>query len=488
MIGKFSPTYDEKLVMPAVYASLASLLAVKSGRAVRFTPSKEEMTDYFSRKPQVKITRKSAVDEKGKIIAEKAEISINLGAYPLFTKEIISQLIIGAAGSYTIPNMNITCSGIITSEPPMNVFKGLSLSSGVFSAETHISRTAEICGENPGEWRLKYLPGKKAYIPTGGIERGFAGKELLTRVLSESDFNRKYSAYEVLKKHRKHGRSPMDLMRGIGISFGFAGNGFTSKKNINESYTVKVKLDTDDRVTIYSSANGAPSTSVWKETASSILGIDPGSVIIRKGDTSTLPNSGPSFLSSDISIITSLVEKCCLSIKKQRFHKALPIEVKRSYRSSGSRKWDDEKMKGMPFHSLTWGCAVVEVEVDPVFLRPVVRGVWILADSGRLYNRKIAVSSLETSVIETIDWALRNDDITVPHVSETGFNSPSRRKLPKISADVIDNRKTVTGGISRLPDTLVPSALISAVSQATGIYLDRLPLTPNLLYRHTEES
>ncbi len=36
---------------------------------------------------------------KGKIIGEKVEISVNLGAYPLFTDEIISQIIIGAAGS-----------------------------------------------------------------------------------------------------------------------------------------------------------------------------------------------------------------------------------------------------------------------------------------------------------------------------------------------------------------------------------------------------
>lgn len=65
-----------------------------------------------------------------------------------------------------------------------------------------------------------------------------------------------------------------------------------------------------------------------EKAASIILGIDPASVIIKKGDTSTLPNSGPSYLSSDISIVTSLVEKCCHGIKKQRFHQALPIEVK----------------------------------------------------------------------------------------------------------------------------------------------------------------
>ena len=485
-IGKFNPTYDEKLLIPTIYASLASLLSLKTGKPVRFVPDREEMLDFSSRKPEVLIRRKSAVDEKGKIIAEMIDIEVNLGAYPLFSDEILTQLIVGAAGSYSIPNLSIKCRGITTSEPPMNVFNGLNLSSGVFSCEAHLSRIAEINSCNPGDWRLKYLPGKPAYIPTGGIEKEFNGKELLARIIQASDFNRKYSAYEVLRKHRKPGRVSRELLRGIGISFGFAGNGFSGRKESGESYTVAVNFDRDNKVTIRSSANGSSSTTVWKETASSILGVDADSVKILKGDTSTLLNSGPSFLGSDISIVTSLVEKCCLAIKKQRFHKALPIEVKRSYRSSGVKRWDPVKLKGMPFHSLSWGAVVAEVEIDPVFLRPIVRALWMIVDSGRLYNKSIAVKSLESSILETLEWIVTEDDVTSPSVTDTGFNTPLRRKLPDISVIFSEKRKNITGGISQLPDTFIPAAIISAVSQATGIYPDSLPLTPQILYKQME--
>ncbi len=486
-IGKFSPTYDEKLLMPSIYASFAAVLALKSGRAVRFIPGREEIIEYGAKKPEIIIWRKSAVDEKGKILAEKVTINANLGAYPLFTDEILSQLIIGAAGSYTIPNLKITCRGIMTSEPPMNVFNGLGLSAGVFSVETHISRIAEIYQKNPAQWRLQYLPGGKTYLPTGGIEKDFNGRVLLGRVLEHSDFTRKHAAYEILRKNRKQGRLAKENLRGIGVSFGFAGNGPTIKREGKETYSVKVRLDTDDRVTIQSSANGANSSAIWKKAASIILGIDPASVIIKKGDTSTLPNSGPSYLSSDISIVTSLVEKCCHGIKKQRFHQALPIEVKRSYRAPGSRRWDPEKLKGMPFHSLSWGTAAAEIEIDPVFLRVVVRGVWMLVDCGRLYNRKSALISLEASILETLGWTLFKNDVTLPSITDNRFNSFQSHRLPYISAEIVENRKTITGGLSRLPDTLVPAALVSAISQATGIYLDTLPIVPDTLYKHMEE-
>lgn len=485
-IGKFNPTYDEKLIVPTIYASLAALLALKTGKQVRFIPDREELIDFSSRKPEVFIKRKSAVDEKGKITAEIIHIEVNLGAYPLFTDEILTQLIIGAAGSYPIPNLSIKCSAITTSEPPMNVFNGLSLSAGVFSGEAHLSRIAEINSCNPGDWRLKYLPRKPAYIPTGGIEKNFKGKELLEQIIRTSDFNRKYSAYEVLRKHRKPGRVSRELLRGIGISFGFAGNGFSGRKESGESYTVAVKLDRDNKVTIRSSANGSSSTAVWKETASSILAVDTDSVKIMKGDTSTLPNSGPSFLGNDISIVTSLVEKCCLAIKKQRFHQALPIEVRRSYRSSGVKRWDPVKLKGMPFHSLSWGAVVAEVEIDPVFLRPIVRALWMIVDSGKLYNRDIAVKSLESSILETLDWIVSEDEVTSPSVTDTGFNTPLSRRLPDISVILSERRKNITGGISQLPDTLIPAAVISAVSQAAGIYPDSLPITPQILYKQME--
>lgn len=141
----------------------------------------------------------------------------------------------------------------------------------------------------------------------------------------------------------------------------------------------------------------------------------------------------------------------------------------------------------MPFHSLSWGTAAAEIEIDPVFLRVVVRGVWMLVDCGRLYNRKSALISLEASILETLGWALFKDDVTLPSITDNRFNSFQSHRLPYISAEIVENRKTITGGLSRLPDTLVPSALVSAISQATGIYLDTLPIVPDTLYKHMEE-
>ncbi len=488
-IGNFNPTYDEKLVIPLIYGSLAALLAFKSGKAVKFTYGEgEKCSLYPVVRPETVITRRSAVDEKGKVLAEKVDIDVNMGAYPLFTDELLSQVLIGAAGSYTIPNIKITCRGIVTSAPPMNVFKGLSYSSGTFSAETHFSRIAELYGKNPGEWRLTYLPGKKPYLPTGGIVKDFHGQTLLEKLLDMSDFNRKYAAYEILRKNKNQSRLGRENIRGIGLAFGFTGNGPTVKRDRKETYSVKVKLDRNDTVTILSSAYGSQSTAIWVETAAAILGMEPSSVIIQKGDTATLPNSGPSFLSGGIGIVTSLVEKCCLDIKKQRFHHALPIMVKRSYRSPGTKRWDPEKFKGIPFHSLSWGAAAVEIEIDPIFLRVMVRGIWLIIDSGRMYNKRLASDTLETAIFDTLAEILPKEDLTLPSTLDTGFNVPAARHLPAISIEIDATRKAMAGGISRIPGSLLPSALVSAVTQATGIYFDRIPLTPEILHAHMEES
>ncbi|MCK5675028.1 MAG: hypothetical protein KAH95_16730, partial [Spirochaetales bacterium] len=60
-------------------------------------------------------------------------------------------------------------------------------------------------------------------------------------------------------------------------------------------------------------------------------------------------------------------------------------------------------------------------------------------------------------------------------------------ELPEISINFIEDSKRASGGISQLPDTIIPSAFVQAVSQASGIYFDTIPVTPEIISKHLEE-
>ncbi|MCF6336047.1 MAG: molybdopterin-dependent oxidoreductase, partial [Spirochaetales bacterium] len=468
------------------YSAIASLLAIKSGKEVKIVEEPKDILEFTVKRPAVKITRKTLLNESGKIIAEDIEISVDIGAYSLFAEEILSQLILGAASVYSVSNLRIKAIAVKTSSTPMNVFKGCGIGMGVFSTETHFSRIAVFQKRNPVDLRREYLPDKNLKLPSGGVLKQVSPGNILTRVGEKSDFNRKYSAYEVLKKRQTGNMIPGNNLRGIGIAIGYAGNGFTRKRENREAYTMKVKLDQGNRLYISSSSNGATPGNIWKETAGKILGLEADSIEIVRGDTTILPNSGPSFLSNDLSIMTGLVEKCCLGIKKHQFHKPLPIEEKRNFKSPGKEVWDSDKLKGMPFNALSWGAAVVEIELDPIFLRPSIRGIWTLFDIGRIHNIEAARFAAEAEILESLAWANGGSELFRQIISHTGFETPEKSVLPEIKIDFVMDSKRSSGGVAQIPDTIIPSAFVQALSQATGIYLDTLPVTPEIIFQHLE--
>jgi CO/xanthine dehydrogenase Mo-binding subunit len=485
-IEPYHHTYDEKLILPSIYSAIAAILAVKSDKQIRIVAEPSKILQYSVKRPQVKIIRKSAINDSGKIVAEDIEISVDTGAYPLFTDEILSQLILGAASVYSITNLRIKAKAITTSAAPMNVFKGCGIGIGVFSAETHISRIASLLHLNPLELRMDYLPGKNQKLPSGGILKQVSQRELIKSVSDKSDFYRKYSAYEVLRKRPVKKLHQQETMRGIGISIGYAGNGFTRKRENREAYTMKVQLDQNDKLYISSSSNGTTPGNIWKETAGRILGLDSDSIEIVQGDTTILPNSGPSFLSNDLSIMTNLVEKCCIGIKKQQFQKPLPIIEKRSFKSPGKDIWDAEKLKGMPFNALSWGAAVVEVEMDPVFLRPLIRGIWTIFDIGRIHDIVAARSAGEAEIYESLNWVSGSTKLYHSQTSLSELELTDPISLPEINIDFVKGSKRSSGGISQIPDTIIPSAFVQALSQASGIYLDTVPVTPEIIFKYLE--
>ncbi|MFO7848354.1 MAG: xanthine dehydrogenase family protein, partial [Spirochaetia bacterium] len=390
-----SPAYGEKVVFPSQLAVYAALALLKSGKPARILLSPRETYYYSTHKVPMKMKRTSTLDPAGKVDTEKVEIFFDTGAFPVFSRELLTRAAIAAAGYYSIPNIRIEATAIKTSSPPKNLYRGLGLSQSLFATETHFSRLAELAQHNPGEWKKEYA--RTTTLPTGAKLRQIPLSTLLARVMEYSDFHRKHAAYEQIKKRRSNVKSSRRYLRGIGISSGFTGNGFTLRANAKSTWNVVVRLDKKDQLTIFCGSTTIPEAikGVWKNRAREILGISEENVEIAGGDTDSLPESGPMMLSSATGIYTNLIDRCCRQIRKQRFNSPLPLEVKRSLGSLKKSTWDDEKMTGNPFLSYSWGAVVVEVELDTLTLSPEIRGIWGVFDAGKVYNLEYAASIAE---------------------------------------------------------------------------------------------
>jgi CO/xanthine dehydrogenase Mo-binding subunit len=485
-----SPAYGEKVVYPSLMAAYAALAAYFSGKPARILLSPNETRSYTTKKAPMFIKRTTVLGEEGTVESEQVHIRIDIGAYPLFTRELLSRAVIAAAGYYNLPNMRITAEAVCTSSPPMNLYRGLGFGQSMFSVETHFSRLAELSQRNPGEWKREFA--SAASLPSGAQPRSRPLPRLLERVMEESDFHRKHAAYEQLKKRRSSLKAARRYLRGVGIAGGFVGNGFTGKPDPRSSWSVKVKLDSKDRLSILVGDVMVPEgiRNLWTRRAEEILGINPRSIDIYRGDTDSLPNSGPMMLSVPITVYTNLIERCCSQIKKERFNRPLPIEVKRSVLTPKKSVWNPETMRGTPFQSYSWGAVVVELELDPLTMYPETRGVWSCFDCGHIHNPKFLASVAQTSVYEALAWTMGQERLQPHYYQEYLLESDEQLslRLPPVNVIFEDNPKGPPGGITALPESLVPSAFASALTQATGFYFDRIPITPELIHSYMEET
>jgi len=266
-------------------------------------------------------------------------------------------------------------------------------------------------------------------------------------------------------------------LRGIGISTAYQGSGFlnASEPGIG-NYSVEVTLEKDGFLEIKTSmiSSGAMLQNTWHNLAQEILGVDP-SMIRLTGNTVIAPDSGPGTLSRNISSITRLVEKCFTTIRNQRFRDPLPITIKRSSKPGKTQSRVPES-----FAFPSWAAAVVEIEIDPVSLHPVTKGIWLAVEGGNILNERRARLTLKTSAIQALGWASREhlfyEEGKIPVECFRDYNIPAPEDIPPITVDFLHSNVVIHKGIGDLPFCCIPAAYVQAVSQAMDHHFEKIPL------------
>jgi CO/xanthine dehydrogenase Mo-binding subunit len=480
-LPEMSTHKDSRIWYPSLVAAHCALLTQASGQAVKLVLRREETGLAGPRRAPARIRIRTALDKNGTPIAEEIQLRLDGGAFPLMADELLDRALLGSAGPYRNANVRVAAQVVESSNPPMDCFLGLGLAQGAFASETHASRIAELSQIDPFRWKSENLIKEGESFPTGGTPASYPPHELLDRVAALSDFRRKHAAYEMRKKRRDTIREKNQSLRGIGLSISFQGGGFYGREDLEASFSVIVRLEADGRLLIFTSGvsiDGA-ARKIWQDSAWRILGIERKSIVCKEMTTDEVPDSGPSAFSRNITIIDVLVERCCQTIARRRFRSGLPIEVKKSYRKPRAHRWSAETLTGLPFPALSWAASVVECEVDPVTFETDIRGIWTAVSCGELLNPAVARKTIENGIFHAILWC------SSTHGS---LRDPRFETLPPITIEfVTPDTRAPSGGIEELAGSIIPSAYVSAVAQATGRYFDSLPITPELIHRYTED-
>jgi CO/xanthine dehydrogenase Mo-binding subunit len=357
--------------------------------------------------------------------------------------------------------------------------------------ERHSSLIADSLGLDPAEWRKDNYPHRKdlsVSAEAAPIAR------LLDAVAAMADYYRKWGSYELLRRRRRESPPPArpENLRGIGIALGRQGTGFL---HIDESaFSVEVTLNIDGSLEIRTSVKaGKDFIRIWADIARETLGVEEEKVRIVSRNTALCPDSGPESLSRNIGSVTPLVERGCQTIRNQRFRDPLPITVREVPGGEPGEKAPSRRsvpLKVPNPRSLEhpgWAAAVVEAEFEPRSYSPVIRGVWLAVDGGRILSESRARRGLKLAGVQALGWAsgeyLEYQGGAVNPSGFTAYGLPNPGEIPPIHVDFLRDAGAVPKGIGDLPFSCIPAAYLQAVSQAIDYPFKKIPLRPAEIWR-----
>ncbi len=473
---------DGKLWYPSLLACHAAIASIACGRPAKIVLTREEDFRFSPKRARSSVNVRAALGSSGLLSAMDVRIAINVGAYGPLAEEIVSQAVLACTGAYACPNLRVEGYAVVTNTLPAGAFGGLGASHSLFAVEAHANRMAAAAGEDPADWKSRNVLRKGSPLLTGepmGEEVPY--EAILSSLAAASDYRRKYACYELVRK-RRSGRSDGPL-RGIGLSFAYQGAGPFLSGDASNSYTVEATLDKDLKVRILTSAAGGAGLvmDVWRQSAAQILGVEIESVSIAVPDTDQVPDSGPSTLSRNVSVINRLVVRACEAVQKRRFRDPLPLTARSVYRVPKPIKWEGGQVSGSPFDTAAWAGAVVEVELDSWTMEPKPLGIWLCVDGGQVVSPERAAASLRSGVADALGACLCErfspSEAAAPGSAYFRYGLLPLQALPPISiAFLPQGRRAPVKGIGELPFDTVPAAFLSALSQAADSSFSCLPV------------
>ena len=129
--------------------TVTTLLAMKSGRPVRWRWTREEEFLCSSTRAPWHMEIADAVTKDGWILGRKMLTLHDAGAYARFSPYGVTKHAFHHTGAYTIPNIEFDGMVVFTNRVPTTAMRGFGVTSVSFATEVHLERIAQRARDRP---------------------------------------------------------------------------------------------------------------------------------------------------------------------------------------------------------------------------------------------------------------------------------------------------------------------------------------------------
>ncbi|MFP5330935.1 MAG: xanthine dehydrogenase family protein molybdopterin-binding subunit [Acidimicrobiia bacterium] len=469
-------------------------------RPVRAVWSREESIVGHHKRHRGRIHARLGATSDGKIVAAEADGYLDSGAYNYTTNKVLGNMHLCVAGPYEVPNARIDSIAVYTNTVPAGAFRGFGAPQGAFVAESQMNKLAEALGMDPVELRIKNalrdgsIGITQAEMPLGVslVEVLHAAAEGAARPFQPTPVP-SFASLPADESRIRRGRGFACAYKNVGFSFGFP-------ERCDARIVLHGEEDQVEWIELFHGASevGQGAHTALVQMAAAATGVEPEQVRAVFSDTATTGDSG----SVSASRMTWMAGNSILGAAEEATKRWLegdrPAVGEFRFVPPPTEALDPEDGSGQPNFAYGYVAEAVDVSVDVDTGHVRIDRVVCADDVGKAINPALVIGQVEGAVVQAAGYALSEDlqlkdgRITNPRFS--GYLIPGIGDIPGQVDSILVEHPDPRGpwgvrGMAEMPFIPLAPAVVAAIHDATGVWIDQFPLTPSRVLAalgHTE--
>lgn len=524
---------DELNVQP-----YGSLLALKTGRPVKFHNSRKESVRAGLKRHPMKIEMETGFTKEGIITSHYVRILSDTGAYATLGAPVLNFATEHSMGPYQILSVDVEGLSVYTNNGVSGEFRGFGGNQAIFAMEGQMDRAAARLGLDPWEIRRRNLrsstdrgPLGQQILATNGLSEVWEAvhhSELWQKRNGQMDTKGTNKVHSLELSSESMSPSPAApwIKKGIGASIAMHGAGLGY--GIPDPAGGRLRLTASGKIEVAFSYEefGQGLVATLEIMLCDTFHCTPEDVEIVIGDTDRVPHSGSSTASRSttmawmalqrlkIPFTESLVEICAKvtglpasdlvtgaggiwhrssnlgSVKQEKKvlsylevanlapEESLTFDTKFQYPTT-----PDEIMGG--HYLYTYAAVIAEVEVNTLTGQVKVKEIKHIVAAGPVMNPMGYIGQIEGGSGMALGFTLMEDAIMEHSMYVTTnldtyliptFQDMQQKLTVEAIENLPENDPFGPRGIGEIGSVALAPAIASAIHQATGIWLNKLPI------------
>jgi CO/xanthine dehydrogenase Mo-binding subunit len=478
-----------------------AMLALYTNRPVKFVYTREESFFGHVHRHPARIWMEHRANRDGKLVCIRARILVDGGAYASSSTAVISNACSFAVGPYAIENALIEGTCVYTNNPPCGAMRGFGAVQSCFAAEAQMDKLAAALELDPVELRLRNALAPGDSLPTGQkITGALPVAEVISRAAALPIPEAEELPRDPIRLPGGAGNTTRGdgVRRGVGFAVGFKNIGYS--EGFDDYTAARVRLFADAEGELAAEVHCAAAevgqgvTNVIVQAARTELETE--NVVLAPHTTASVDSAGSASASRMTWMASGAVQAACRAAKDELERRGgllgsgEEIDLERVYRHPRTAPLDPETgqvtdERAHVAFAVAAMRVVAEVDVD----LGLTRVVWIgtAQEVGKAVNPQTVYGQIEGGTAQGLGLALMEEiqtrDGLITNASFTDYLIPTALDMPPVVAELIEEPEPDAPygvkGVGEPPTVVSTAAIVSALRDATGRKLNRVPVRPD---------